>query len=128
MKTDQFVAAVRTSAGIDSHDHAEDAVKATLHVLGERMSTEAGDLAAQLPRELAAAIEVDPAVERFDLPEFYHRVAAEEGRGCTDRQARQHARAVFAALQASVGAEYRHVLDQLPADYSDLTLTENVQH
>jgi uncharacterized protein (DUF2267 family) len=62
------------------------------------------------------------------VDEFYRRVAAEEGPGCTPEQARQHARAVTAALREAVGAEYRHVLSQLPRDYADLMHTENVQH
>jgi uncharacterized protein (DUF2267 family) len=53
---------------------------------------------------------------------------AEEGSGCTEQEARQHARAVTAALREAVGAEYLHLLDQLPEDYSDLMHTENVQH
>jgi hypothetical protein len=32
-----------------------------------------------------------------------------------------------AALREAVGAEYLHVLDQLPDEYSDLMHTENVQ-
>jgi hypothetical protein len=35
---------------------------------------------------------------------------------------------VTAALREAVGAEYRHVLSQLPRDYADLMHTENVQH
>jgi uncharacterized protein (DUF2267 family) len=128
MNADQIVSAVRESAGIDSHEHAERAVRATLTVLGQRLSTEASDLAAQLPPELAACLPADAAVERFGLGEFYERVAAEEGQGCTPEQARQHARAVTAALRETVGAEYLQVLDQLPGDYADLTHTENVQH
>jgi uncharacterized protein (DUF2267 family) len=65
--------------------------------------------------------------QRFDSQEFYRRVAAEEGRGCSKQEARQHARAMTAALREAVGAEYLHVLDQLPDEYSDLMHTENVQ-
>ncbi|MFL6046949.1 MAG: DUF2267 domain-containing protein [Propionibacteriaceae bacterium] len=66
--------------------------------------------------------------QRFDSQEFYRRVAAEEGRGCSEQQAHQHAGAMTAALQEAVGAEYLHVLDQLPEEYSELMHTENVQH
>jgi uncharacterized protein (DUF2267 family) len=116
------------SAGIDTHDHAEQAVRATLTVLGRRLSTEAHDLAAQLPPELADRLDAGPEVERFDVDEFYRRVAAEEGTGCTPQQARQHARAVTAALREAVGAEYRHLPAQLPSDNADLMHTENAQH
>ncbi len=128
MNADQFVSAVRESAEIDTREHAEQAVRATLRVLGQRMSTEAADLAAQLPARLAECLDTSAEVERFGLDEFYRRVAEEEGLGCSAQQARQHARAVTAALRAAVGAEYLHMLSQLPKEYADLTHTENVQH
>lgn len=128
MKAHEFVSAVQESAGIPDHEHAEQAVRATLAVLGQRLSTEAQDLAAQLPPELAEAMPTDGAVERFGLEEFYARVAEREGRGCSPQEARRHARAVLAGLREAVGPEYCHVLDQLPGDYGDLTHTEPVQH
>ena len=128
MKAHEITSAVQQSAGIDTHDHAEQAVRATLTVLGQRLSTEAEDLAAQLPAEFAQCLRGGALVERFDLQEFYRRVAAEEGHGCTPEQARQHARAVTAALREAVGGEYRDLLAQLPDDYGDLMHTENVQH
>ena len=128
MKTHEFVSAVQDSAQIPDPEHAKQAVLATLHVLGQRLSTEAKDLAAQLPPELAEALPTDGSVERFGPQEFYERVAAEEGHGCTPEQVRQHARAVTAALREAVGPEYCEVLDQLPGDYGDLLHTENVQH
>jgi uncharacterized protein (DUF2267 family) len=124
----EITSAVQQSAGIDTPDHAQQAVRATLTVLGQRLSTEATDLAAQLPPEFAQCLHGDTQVERFDVAEFYRRVAAEEGPGCSPDQARQHARAVTAALREAVGAEYRHLLAQLPQDYADLMHTENVQH
>jgi uncharacterized protein (DUF2267 family) len=128
VKAHEITSAVQQSARIDSHDHAEQAVRATLTVLGQRLSTEAKDLAAQLPPEFAQCLQDAGQAERFDLQEFYRRVTDEEGRGCTPEQARQHARAVTGALREAVGAEYRHLLDQLPEDYADLMHTENVQH
>jgi uncharacterized protein (DUF2267 family) len=128
MNTEQMVSAVRDSARIDTREHAEKAVRATLRVLGQRLAGEASDLAAQLSPELGAELTASSDTERFNLKEFYRRVAAEEGTGCSEHEARQHARAVTAALREAVGAEYLHVLDQLPKDYSDLVHTENVQH
>jgi uncharacterized protein (DUF2267 family) len=128
MQADEITAAVQKSAGIDTRDHADTAVRAMLTVLGLRLSTEARDLAAQLPPEYAACLSDDPQVERFDLDEFYWQVASEEGPGVTPEQARQHARAVTAALREAVGAEDRHLLSQLPQDYANLMHTENVQH
>jgi hypothetical protein len=42
VKAHEITSAVQQSAGIDAHDHAEQAVRATLTVLGQRLSTEAG--------------------------------------------------------------------------------------
>jgi uncharacterized protein (DUF2267 family) len=128
MNKDQIVSAVRESASIDTRERAEKAVRATLRVLGQRLAGEASDLAAQLPPELAEELLASEGPQRFDSQEFYRRVAAEEGSGCTEQEARQHARAVTAALREAVGAEYPHLLDQLPEDDSDLMHTENVQH
>jgi len=128
MNKDQIVSAVRESARIDTPEHAEMAVRATLRVFGQRLAGEASDLAAQLPQELAAELLAGEGPQRFDRQEFYRRVAAEEGRGCSEQEARQHARAVTAALREAVGTEYLHVLDQLPDEYADLMHTENVQH
>ena len=128
MNLDQMVSAVRESARIDSREHAEKAVRATVAVLGQRLAGEARDLAAQLPDDLAADMPTEAEAERFDLDEFYRRVAEKEGHGCTEAEARQHARATMVAIRESVGAEWQHVLDQLPDDYADLVSTENVQH
>jgi uncharacterized protein (DUF2267 family) len=79
----EITSAVQESAGIDTYHHAQQAVRATLTVLGQRLSTEASDLAAQLPPEFAQCLQGGGQAERFDVQEFYRRVAAEEGRGCT---------------------------------------------
>ena len=120
MKTHEIVSAVRESAGIDTHEHAEQAVKATLNVLSRRLATEAKDLASQLPPELSEQIDRSGQAEKFDLEEFYQRVAETEGHGCTPQQARQHARAVTAAIREAVGPEYRHMASQLPDDWAEL--------
>ena len=128
MNLDQIVSAVRESTRIDTREHAEKAVRATVAVLGQRLAGEAKDLAAQLPGDLAADMPTGTEAERFGLDEFYRRVAAKEGHGCSEAEARQHARATMVAIRESVGAEWQHVLDQLPDDYADLVSTENVQH
>src|SRR5215211_1732292 len=83
---DQIVSAVRESARIDTPEHAEMAVRATLRVLGQRLAGEASDLAAQLPQELAAELLAGEGPQRFDSHEFYRRVAAEEAEGAANRR------------------------------------------
>jgi uncharacterized protein (DUF2267 family) len=87
VNADEFVAAVRDSAGIDTREHAEKALRATLAVLGQRLAGEAADLAAQLPPQLVADMSTGPESERFGLDEFYRPVAAAEGHGCSEQEA-----------------------------------------
>ncbi|ABW13387.1 MULTISPECIES: DUF2267 domain-containing protein [Frankiaceae] len=130
LKQDEIVSAVRGTARIDSVEHAEAAVRATLSVLGERLSGgETKDLASQLPSPFAQALPPAGRGERFGLDEFYRRVAEREGEGCDEAHARQHARAVVAALKASISPdEFEDVAGQLPSDYADLLGREPVIH
>jgi len=87
------------------------------------------NLASQLPPALAEAMPAEGPGERFDLADFYQRVAEAEGDECTPAQARQHARAVLAALKVGLtGHQYDHMASQLPAEYADLLGTEPIQH
>jgi uncharacterized protein (DUF2267 family) len=130
MRQDEMVAAVRASAGIDSRERAEKAVRSTLGVLGRRLAGgETSHVASQLPAGLAQMLPVEGPGERFGMAEFYDRVAVDEGGGCTPEQARQHARAVAAALKVQLtGGEFDQLAAQLPPDYADLLGTEPVQH
>ncbi|WP_045875256.1 DUF2267 domain-containing protein [Pseudofrankia sp. DC12] len=130
MKQDELVSAIRATGGFVSGSQAEMAARATLTVLGERLSGgETRDLAAQLPAAFAEALPPVGAGERFDVNEFYRRVAAMEGDSCTAPKARRHARAVVAALKASVSpSEFEDVAAQLPGDYADLIGREPVIH
>ncbi|WP_158851313.1 DUF2267 domain-containing protein [Saccharothrix deserti] len=130
MKEHELVSAVRESTGIGSTDDAERAVRATLQVLGRRLTGgETRHLASQLPPALSSALPEEGAGERFGVEEFYQRVAAEEGRDCTPRQARQHARAVVTALRNTLPqGEVDDFAAQLPADYADLLSTGPVHH
>lgn len=125
MQEHEIVSAVKNTSGLDSTDHAKDATRATLRVLGRRLAGgEPGDLASQLPPALAEALPESGAGETFGVEEFYRRVAEEEGRGCTQDGAREHARAVVATLKAGVSeSEFAEVETQLPADYEDLLAT-----
>jgi uncharacterized protein (DUF2267 family) len=130
MKQDEIVSAIRATGGFDSAGQAQTAVRATLTVLGERISGGGtGHLAAQLPAAFAEALPPVGGAERFDVNEFYRRVARLEGDACTAPRARRHARAVVAALKASITpAQFEDVAAQLPADYADLLSREPVIH
>jgi uncharacterized protein (DUF2267 family) len=130
MKEHELVSAVRESTGISSTDDAEQAVRATLQVLGQRLAGgETRHLASQLPPALADVLPEQGGGERFDVEEFYRRVAAEEGGDCTPQQARQHARAVVTAMRNTLPpGEVNDFATQLPADYGDLLSTGPVHH
>jgi uncharacterized protein (DUF2267 family) len=130
MDQGEFVSAVQRTAGVHTPDEAEAAVHATLRVLGERISGgETKDLAAQLPGAFARDLPARGAGERFSVEEFYRRVAEYEPGDRSPQDGRRHARAVVAALKASVtGGEFDDVAGQLPREYEDLLGTGPVQH
>lgn len=111
---------VQRRTGMESYDHAEQAVRATLTVLAQRLSAEGTALIAQLPAGLAACVAADAVPEQFGLDEFYRRVARLEGRRCTVERGRRHARAVTTTLQEMAVAVHRLVTGSLPAGWSDL--------
>jgi uncharacterized protein (DUF2267 family) len=121
VKFDQFVKEVRTRAELDSTERAEKVTRATLSVLGERLAGgEPGDLASQLPPEIADALRSQSPGESFDVDEFYRRVADREGTGCTPGQAREHAMAVMSTVVDTVTPGQRDdVASQLPAGYAE---------
>jgi uncharacterized protein (DUF2267 family) len=129
MKEHEIVTAVERTSGLDDADHAASATRATLAVLGERLAGhEPRDLAAQLPPGIAEALPESGGGATFGVEEFYRRVADEEGRGCTPDGAREHARAVVAALRSGVSdGEFADLVAQLPNDYrADLFSTAPV--
>jgi len=98
---------------------AEDAVLATLSVLGERLKGgEARDLAAQLPADLADAVQTSGPGDRFDAQEFCRRVAEREERDVSTAVAQQHVQVVFDVVLGSVSSGERDdVIAQLPEEY-----------
>ena len=120
MKHDELVKRVAERAEIERSD-ARGAIESTLAVLSERLDAgEAGDLAAQLPEEVAWALRNSAReADAFSADEFVHRVARREGIAPNDADKR--VRAVLATLQEAVSAgELEHVLSQLPTDYLEL--------
>lgn len=128
MQADEMISAVRESTGLESQARAEQALRATLTVLGQRVAGEASDLAAQLPGGLAEAVPTSDEAERFGLEDFYARVAELEGAEVDERAARRHSRAVTALLREVYPDAYGHLLAQLPDDWSDLAHTDGVTH
>ena len=121
MKYKAFVELVQDRAHLASLDEAVGAARATLTVLGQRLSAgEASNLGAQLPPEIGRYLhEVEPSGERFGLKEFFERVSKEEAADLPD--AVHHARAVISVLQAAVSqGEIEDVRAQLPAEYGPL--------
>jgi uncharacterized protein (DUF2267 family) len=116
----EFVSNVRTLAELESNDQAENAIRATLETLRERLAgNEPNNLAAQLPPELAGYVQGEGGRERFSLGEFYDRVARKEGVG--PNEATVHARAVASVLMNAVTeGEIDDIRDQLGEEYADL--------
>ena len=129
MKEHEIVTAVGRISGLADPDHAAAATRATLAVLGQRLSgEEPRDLAAELPPGIAEALPRTGQGATFGVEEYYRRVADEEGRGCTPDGAREHARAVVSALKAGVSDdEFADLASQLPEDYrTDLLSTASL--
>jgi len=126
MRKPEIVVAVQETAQIPTREEAEAAVRATLHVLGERLDgSETRDLAAHVPPDLARELPAEGSGDTFGVNEFYVRVARHEAGPGDERLARRHARAVAAALRTSLGArEFEEVATRLPFEYDDLLQTE----
>jgi uncharacterized protein (DUF2267 family) len=126
----QFVSAVQHTAFIPTQSHTVRAVQATLRVLRRRLGDGAATtLAARLPAAFRADLPETGGGERFGIEEFYERVAGCEPDGTTPQQARRHARAVIAALRASVPPEeFQAIVAELPPEYDDLFQTGSVSH
>ena len=130
MQEHEFVSAVQQSTDLPDAESAQRAVRATLTVLGQRLSGgEAKDLRSQLPGGLKQCLPDDGPGEQFGVSSFYERVAAQEGEGVTTSQARQHARATAKALEVALsGGEWQNFTSQLSADFQDLLGTDPVEH
>jgi uncharacterized protein (DUF2267 family) len=116
-----FISAVQEEANLP-YDDAERATRATLETLGERISEgQARDIAEQLPEPLRPTIIDGREPKRFDVGEFVRRVAAREG--VREGLAKEHARAVFAALGQTVSPkEIEDMRAQLPSSFGDLVV------
>jgi len=128
MEYDAFIGHVQERAELDSPDEAAAAVKATLGTLGEMLSPkERHDLAAQLTKPLKDWLTLwmeRPPRERthphrFNLEEFYHRVAARSD--VRYPAAVKHSLAVIQVLKQAVSdGELQDILRELPDEYEEL--------
>jgi uncharacterized protein (DUF2267 family) len=120
MKYERFVGQVQDRARLDSRGAAVQAIRATLETLRQRLQKgEADDLAAQLPEEVGVYLKSEAPPERFELKEFFHRVAQAEQ--ADEPEAAHHARAVASVLKEAVsGGEMADLRAQLPPEFAPL--------
>lgn len=120
MQYQEFVGSVQHRARVGEQSQAVGAIRATLQTLGERISAgEAENLGAQLPREIAYYLKQADRDERFDLGQFYRRVARRAD--VAYPEAVYRARAVLSVLDEAVSpGEMEDVRAQLPDEYDDL--------
>jgi uncharacterized protein (DUF2267 family) len=122
MKDEELISAIRKNSDLDDVERIKEAARATLSVLGQRVSgEEPRHLGAQLPPSFGEMLPDEGGAEQFDLNEFYRRVAEMEGHGCSNQDARRHAKAVIAAVKSAVTpGEFDDLLSQLPSEYGEL--------
>lgn len=126
MKYDEFIKHVQTAAQLGSRQEAENAVRATLETVRDRLvGDEAKDLAAQLPQQLGEYLRGREGENggHFSFKEFIERVSAKEG--VEPSVAAIHARAVFSVLENAVSAgEMKDVRVNFSDDYDELFAPE----
>jgi uncharacterized protein (DUF2267 family) len=122
VKYDEFIKHVQSVAQLNSRDEAEQATRATLETLKERIvGDEASNLAAQMPQELAEYLRGREGEngQFFSMQDFISRVSEKEGVEPT--AAAIHVRAVFSVLQSAVTpGEFDDVRVNLSEDYAEL--------
>jgi uncharacterized protein (DUF2267 family) len=122
MKYDEFIKHVQSVAQLGSRQAAEQATRATLATIAERIvGDEASQLAAQLPQELGQCLRGHEGENGhpFSLQEFYQRVSQKAG--VEIGVAAVQARAVFTVLnQAVTPGEFADVKANFSDDYSEL--------
>jgi len=124
VKHDEFIGQVQQRARLDSRGAAEQATRATLETLGERLSKGAAEnLAAQLPHEIGEHLRrtASGTGDQIDLEDFFARVTRREGTGVDEPQAVFHARCVLEVVdEATTGDLLGKLQEQLPAEYDRL--------
>ncbi len=116
----EFLGQVQHRARLATLEQATRTTRAVLTTLGERLyGGESGNIAAQLPIELGRYLHEGNPPSRFDLDEFYNRVAMRENTEMPD--AVYHARVVMQVLREAVtGGLFQKLRAQLPPEYGPL--------
>lgn len=123
MQHDDFIGHVQHRADLDSRGAAEEATRAVLETLAERLGGgEPSDVAAQLPPELGQHLrKVEQEYrqgQRFAPHEFIERVREKSVRTVDGQQAAHETHAVLSVVRDAVApGEWRDVADQLPEGY-----------
>lgn len=124
MEHDEFIGQVQNRARLDNRGAAEQATRATLETLGERLSEGAAqNLAAQLPHEIGEHLRraASGRGEQLDLDDFFARVTERSGTGVDEPAAVFHARCVLEVVdEATTGDLMGKMRAQLPAEYDRL--------
>jgi uncharacterized protein (DUF2267 family) len=120
MEYADFISKVQSATGINDKDNAFKLSKAVLRTLSERLTrTEKNELSAQLPCELKDMLNERIQVRRYDLEEFYNRVAHRAGISYPESILKTNA--VMMVFQEAVSpGELSHVLRELPEEYLSL--------
>ncbi len=120
MEYHHFVGQVQHRARLADFEDAVTAIRATMQTLGERLfGGEAGNLAAQLPKEIGHYLFEANKSESFGFDEFIDRVSIREG---VERpKAQFDARVVMELVREAVSPSLiTKVRAQLPAEYGAL--------
>lgn len=122
--TENFLARVQQHAGVTTRIEAERLARATLHALGERISSgQAADLAPGIPPELRPEIEPERArgqAKAFEKNAFLDRITGQIGTvdiEVAERQARGLLRTLY---EWAPEGEIDATLAQLPPELAEL--------
>lgn len=120
MHYDEFVAKVRDRGEYTNRAEAEQAIRAVLGLLGQRLArSEAKDLAAQMPGELQDVLLAAEPGGAFGVQGFLRRLA--EQLPATEETARWDASAVLTTVaEAVTGGQLNQLLSVLQSGYAEL--------
>lgn len=123
MQHDEFIGHVQHRARLGSRGEAENATRATLQTLAERLAGgAAGNLASELPPHIASYFGSShdmEIAEEMTLNDFFQRVSEREGVDLP--KSVHHARAVIDVLQEAVSpGQMQKIREQLPDEWDPL--------